>query len=113
MVAVLLGNSLFAESIGRQLMRSSVQLDVLLVDVTAGNVHDVLGTFAPNVIILDEDDTLVSSRWCLINQLMRSVPRLKIIFLDSQTQATRVVYSGHLHVNKVKDLVQMIERYPA
>jgi hypothetical protein len=109
MVAILLGRSLFAEAIGRQLMRASDHLSVMLVDATASNTFERLSAVSPDVIILDDSDKGIQEQGNLIERLLHISPPIKIIYLNSQTRDTRVVSSDCLSVNKVEDLVNVIE----
>lgn len=108
-VAILVGHSLFAESVAQQLQRFSERLKVIQLDPMTGDVFGLISDFLPNVVIVDEDDADLSHQWPVIDRLLRTLPSIKIICLDSQQQATHVISCDQRSVIKMEDLVETIE----
>jgi predicted ATP-binding protein involved in virulence len=108
-VAILVGHSLFAESVAQQLHRLSKRLTVLQVDPLTEDVFGLIADFVPYVVIVDEDDADLSHQWPVIDRLLRTFPFIKIICLDSQQQATRIISCDQRSVAKIEDLVKTIE----
>lgn len=107
-IVVLNGHSLFVEGVLSRLRQHEDQFDLQVIDTQQGDTLLQLATLHPAAIILDESDPEISERR-LLEELLVTLPSLKIICLDSNSTQVKVIHLEKQRVTDVTDLIGVIE----
>ena len=107
-VVILASLSLFAEGVASRLRRHEARAEVLIVDPHAKDAIGLTVAAKPDAVILDASDPALPGDqvWPL---LLKSLPGVRIVDLDSHTQRVRVVTSEEHTADEVRDLVDVIQ----
>ena len=84
--------------------------DFEIVDPRQPDAIAQIAAARPSVVILDGSDS-GTTRSCSLSQLLRSIPELRIIYLDPEQDQARVVTSEPCPADKVRDLAEVIDRF--
>ncbi len=106
-VVVLSSHTLFTEGVTSRLQARAETLQLNVVDARNASAMEQVIAFEPNVVIVDASDR-EASRNCPINQLLASLPALKIIRLDPEQAGFQVVTSAQHIAHEVDDLLEVI-----
>lgn len=106
-VVVLSSHTLFAEGVSSRLQARAETLQLNIVDARSTTAMDQIIAFQPQVVIVDASDPEASAN-CPINQMLASLPALKIIRLDPQQAGFQVVTSAQHIAHEVDDLLEVI-----
>lgn len=107
-VVILSGHSLFAEGVASRLRQHLHELELEVVDPRQPDAIARITAARPSTVILDANDSEVIEA-CPLGRLLRALPALKVIRLDSQQQEIQVVTSELRSVSEVRDLIKVIE----
>jgi len=106
-VVVLSSHTLFAEGVTSRLQARAESLSLTVVDARSSNSLEQIIALEPHAVIVDASDREASSN-CPINQLLASLPALKIIRLDPEQAGFQVVTSAQHIAREVEDLLDVI-----
>ena len=106
-VVVLSSHTLFAEGVTSRLMAHAASIQLNIVDARSADAMEQMIAHKPSVIIIDASDKEASIN-CPINQLLASLPALKIIRLDPEQAGFQVVTSAQHRAHEVDDLLEVI-----
>jgi DNA-binding NarL/FixJ family response regulator len=107
-VAVLVGHSLFAGAIANRLQQHHDRLEVESIDPRASDAQLRLIAAQPATVILDATDR-DAMQCCSLDVLVRALPTIKIIYLNSQADPIEIVECGRAVVEGVNDLIDLID----
>lgn len=107
-LVILTNHSLFVEGVISSLTRQPEQVDLQVVDLSQPNVLTEVISARPTVIVLD-DSYPGALQPLTFQRLFQVLPELTIIRLDHQRLQIQVVRCEQLMVEKVRDLVDLIE----
>lgn len=106
-VVVLSSHTLFAEGVSSRLQARAETLDLSIVDARNSTALEKIITLRPQAVIVDASDPETSLN-CPINQLLASLPALKIIRLDPGQSGFQVVTSAQHIAHEIDDLLEVI-----
>lgn len=106
-VVVLTSHTLYAEGVTSRLQARADSLDLNIVDARNSTAMEEIINLAPQAVIVDVSDTEASLN-CPINQLLASLPKLKIIRLDPEQAGFQLVTSAQHVAHEVEDLLEVI-----
>lgn len=108
-VVILSGQSLFAEGVASRLRQHLDRLELVVIDSRESDALQQVLDARPSTLILDAADVMDITQNCPLGDLMRALQPFKIIRLDSQQQAIRILTSEQRLADEVKDLIELIE----
>ena len=106
-VVVLSSHTLYAEGVTSRLQLRAEALDLRVVDARNKTALDQILTLEPQALIIDASDKEAGLN-CPINELLASLPALKIIRLDPEQAGFQVVTSAQHIASEVDDLLTVI-----
>lgn len=106
-VVVLSSHTLFAEGVSSRLRNHNDALQLCIIDARREDAMERINAVRPDAIIVDASDAEASLN-CPINQLLASLPALKIIRLDPEQAGFQVVTSAQHSAHEVDDLLKVI-----
>ena len=106
-VVVLSSHTLFTEGVSVNLKVHADAMDLTVVDARSQTALEQIIALAPHAIIVDASDEEANQN-CPINQLLASLPALKIIRLDPGQADFQVVTSAQHIAREVEDLLEVI-----
>ena len=109
-IVVLSSYLLFAEGIVSRLRQYLRMADLEIVDPRQPDAIAQVVAAQPSVVILVDSDP-GTSQFCSLRQLLHSLPERRIICLDPEQNQVQVVTSEQCPAVKVRDLVEMINRF--
>jgi DNA-binding NarL/FixJ family response regulator len=108
-VVILSGYALFAEGIVSRLRQYLGMAEFKIVDPRQPGAMGQIAAVQPSIVILDSTDA-DATQFCSLRRLLRSFPKLKIIYLDPEQDRAQVVTSEQCPATTVSDLVEVIGR---
>jgi hypothetical protein len=108
-VVILSGYSLFAEGVVSRLRQYLRLADLEIVDPRQPDAIAQIAAAQPSVVIVDSTDS-GAIQSCSLSQLLYSLPKIRIIYLDPERGQAQVVTSEQYPAAKVRDLVEVIDR---
>jgi hypothetical protein len=106
-VVILSSHTLYAEGVTSRLQARADSLDLNVVDARNSMAMDQIIALEPHAVIVDASDAEASLN-CPINQLLASLPKLKIIRLDPEQAGFQLVTSAQHVAHEVEDLLDVI-----
>lgn len=106
-VVILASPSLFTEGVASRLQRHAARAEVLTVDPHAKDAIGRTIAAKPNAVILDASDPALPGE-LVWPRLLKSLPGVRIVDLDSQTQRVWVVTSEEHTADEVRDLIDVL-----
>jgi len=106
-VVILSGHSLFSEGVASRLKKHLDRLDLQVVDINEEDVLSKVVSLKPATVILETMDTETSNAIPL-SKLLKSLPEVTVIRLNSQQSQVQVVTSTERMLGEVKDLIEVI-----
>lgn len=106
-VVVLSSHTLFTEGVNSRLQLRAEALNLSVIDARSADALEQIIAQQPHVVIVDASDQ-EASQHCPINQLLASLPALKIIRLDPEQAGFQVVTSAQHIAHEVDDLLGVI-----
>jgi hypothetical protein len=106
-VVVLSSHTLFAEGVSSRLQTRAETLSLSIVDARSSTALEQIIALEPHAVIVDASDWETGFH-CPINQLLASLPALKIIRLDPEQSGFQVVTSAQHIASEVDDLLDVI-----
>ncbi len=107
-VFILAHHSLLSGGIASTLSEYGSVLNVRLIDSETINIHEIVQTESPAIIILDAGDSDICKKTPVI-KLLEWAPKAKIIRLDLSSDRIRIFSSIELQVTHAVDLVGLIQ----
>lgn len=106
-VVILSSRSIFAEGVASQLRQHLDELSIEVVDIREPDALERVVATQPAAVILDASDAALSNcDW--LNQLLNTLPKLKLLRLDPLQDQMQVVTSEHRHMGQVQELMDII-----
>ncbi len=106
-VVVLTSHTLYAEGVTSRLQARADSLDLNVIDARNSTAMEQIIALEPQAVIVDISDAEASLN-CPINQLLASLPKLKIIRLDPEQSGFQLVTSAQHVAHEVEDLLEVI-----
>ncbi len=106
-VVILSGHSLFTEGVASRLREHIDQLELKVIDPRGTDALGQIKMYQPSAVILDSADPEVAEL-CPLNEILMTVPEVKVVRLDSRRAQFQVVTSEEKVAGLVKDLVDVI-----
>lgn len=106
-VVVLAPPSLFSEGVASQLRQHQDRAEVWVVDSRQTDALDQAKAIQPAAVIFDASDPALSSDRTLA-YLVTSLPTVRLVRLDSNTDRVRVVTSEERTAAEVRDLIEVV-----
>lgn len=113
-IVILKGHSLFVEGVISRLQELSDHIDLTVVDFSQPDALDQVVTIRPFAVILDASDPDII-RGCSLSKLLKVLPALKVIRLDSESPYLQVIQWEEKMAYDVRSLISVItppERRP-
>jgi len=106
-IVILSSHLLFAEGVASRIREYLQNVEIEIVDPRQSDARAQITAARPSVVIWDDSDPGVS-RHLSLSQLLRALPRCKVIRLDPQQEQIQVVTSEQRPAVQVSDLVEAI-----
>ncbi len=106
-VVILTGHSLFADGAASRMRQHARDVEIRVIDPATGDVLHMLREFKPAAAILDAQDPELRKS-LPIQDLLRTVPDLRVILLDSQQEDLQILTGEYRRAGKMEDLLDLI-----
>jgi hypothetical protein len=106
-IAIVSGQSLYAEGLASKLSNHLDKVDLQLIDANTQDVLEILRTSMPSVVILDDSDPDIDNL-CPIANMLIHLPGLTVVRLDPREMRVNVVTSQERSIQRIDDLVNFI-----
>ena len=106
-IVILSSHQLFAEGVASRIREYLQNVELEIVDPRQPDAMAQITAAQPTAVLLDDSDPEVS-RHLSLSQLLRALPRCKVIRLDPQQDQIQVVTSEQRPAVQVSDLIEAI-----
>lgn len=107
-VAIVSGQSLFAEGLLARLRQQLEAESLIVVDARQENALSQVIAAQPAAVIVDVPDPASEQR-CALGRLLEALPMVTIIRLNAEYDRVQVVTSAHRTMSQVQDLIDVIK----
>lgn len=108
-ICVVYGDSLLAEGI-ESMLRNERGLTTTGVNVNEENLAERLGELHPHIILVDQNDSLVTSMTLQSGHIFEAYPEAKLIIVDLDRSRVSVHYREETIVNGRDGLIDAVRR---
>lgn len=106
-VVILSGHSLFAEGTASSLRQKATALTIEVIDPREPDVLFQIQKHQPDTVILDGGDATLRTN-CPLDAMLRTVPNLRIILLDLDSEQIQIVTGENHTAESAADLIEAI-----
>jgi DNA-binding NarL/FixJ family response regulator len=106
-IIILSGQLLFAEGVANRIRQYLPGVEIAIINARQPDALVQVAAVQPAVVLLDVTDPEITRLGCL-DELLLSLPGLKVIRLDPQHEQIQVVISEQRTAGAVRDLIEAI-----
>jgi DNA-binding NarL/FixJ family response regulator len=106
-IVIVSNHSLFADGVATRLRQHLTAIELASIDPRQPNATESILAAQPSVVLLDNSLPDIA-RLCRVEELLRSLPGLRVIRFDPATHQVQVMTSQEWPVATVRELAAMI-----
>jgi len=111
LIVILSSHSLFTDGVASRLREYPQRIDVRFVDPQQPDYVEQINAIQPAAIVIDAANE-ESPQCCPLCDLLVSFSNLTIFYLEAQQNDIQIVTSVRHSLNEIRDLIEIVERFP-